>query len=50
MVAEATKKVLGVIVSFGGTAGLAVWAERMSALLKEHASGENLEIAMAEGS
>ena len=44
MVTDATRKILGVIVSFGGEAGLANWAERMSALLKEHALAEGLVI------
>src|SRR5208282_6052736 len=37
MVTEATKKVIGIIISFGGAQGLAGSAERMAALLVEYA-------------
>jgi DNA/RNA-binding domain of Phe-tRNA-synthetase-like protein len=50
MVTEATKRVLGIIVSFGGAQGQAAWAERMSALLKEHALAQEVEIQVVEAS
>ena len=43
MVTEATKRVLGIIISFGGADGLAAWADRMAILLEEYASGSQLE-------
>lgn len=46
MVTEATKRVLGIIISFGGSEVLRGPAERMAALLKEHALAQNVEIAM----
>ena len=46
MVTDATKTVLGIIISFGGSEVLRGPAERMAALLKEHALGQNVEIAM----
>jgi DNA/RNA-binding domain of Phe-tRNA-synthetase-like protein len=44
MVTAATKQVLAIIISFGGAEGLARWAQRMSALLTEHAAGKDVEI------
>jgi DNA/RNA-binding domain of Phe-tRNA-synthetase-like protein len=41
MVTAATKRVLAIIISFGGSAELARWGERMCELLKVHASGQN---------
>lgn len=49
MVTEATKKVIGIIISFGGTQGLMAWAERMSGLLGGHAGGRSLAIEIVEG-
>jgi len=50
MVTEATKRVLGIIVSFAGTQGLAAWTERMAGLLKEHASAEKVESVVVTAS
>jgi hypothetical protein len=50
MVTEATKQVLGIVVSFGGTQGLAAWAEKMAALLREHACGQKVEIQVIQAS
>jgi DNA/RNA-binding domain of Phe-tRNA-synthetase-like protein len=44
MVTEATKKVLGIIISFGGAQGLSGWGERMATLLREHASADQVEL------
>src|ERR1700716_128859 len=41
MVTAATKNIIALIVSFGGSAELARWGERMCELLKVHASGQN---------
>jgi DNA/RNA-binding domain of Phe-tRNA-synthetase-like protein len=46
MVTEATKRVLGIIISFGGAEVLRGPAERMAALLKAHALAQNIEIAI----
>jgi DNA/RNA-binding domain of Phe-tRNA-synthetase-like protein len=43
MVTAATNQVLAVIISFGGTEGLDRWAQRMSALLKQYAAGQDVE-------
>jgi DNA/RNA-binding domain of Phe-tRNA-synthetase-like protein len=43
MVTAATNQVLAVIISFGGAEGLDRWAQRMSALLTEHAAGQDVE-------
>jgi len=43
MVTAATHKVLAVIISFGGAEGLDRWAQRMSALLKQYAAGQDVE-------
>src|SRR5467141_2026856 len=48
MVTAATKEVLAVIVSFSGTEGLERWAQRMSALLTQHAAGQNVEIQIIQ--
>ena len=48
MVTSATTQVLGIIVSFGGTEGLERWAQRMSALLTQYASGQNAVILLAQ--
>jgi DNA/RNA-binding domain of Phe-tRNA-synthetase-like protein len=50
MVTETTKRVIAILISFGGAQGMAVWTERMGALLGEHACGKNLAIRMVEGS
>jgi len=43
MVTAATKEVLAVIVSFGGVENLSRWTERISALLAQHAAGQDLK-------
>src|SRR2546425_8317091 len=43
MVTGATKHVLAIIVSFTGTEGLERWAQRMAALLTQHAAGRSEE-------
>jgi len=43
MVTAATNQVLAVIISFGGAEGLERWAQRMSALLKQYAAGQDVE-------
>jgi DNA/RNA-binding domain of Phe-tRNA-synthetase-like protein len=48
MVTAATKQVLGIIVSFGGTEGLERWAQRMSDLLAQHAAARDLEIKIIQ--
>jgi len=49
MVSEATRQVLGIIISFGGSSpasntGLHAAADRLATLLKEHASAGNVEM------
>jgi len=48
MVTAATKKVLGILISFGGAEGLERWAQRMSALLTQHAAGQDVEIRLIQ--
>jgi len=48
MVTGATKHVLAVIISFGGTEGLERWAQRMSTMLTQHAAGQNVEIQIIQ--
>lgn len=48
MVTKETKKVLGILISFGGTQALGPWVERMAALLKEHAAGQALVTQLVE--
>ena len=48
MVTAATKHVLAIIVSFGGAEGLDRWTHRMSALLTQHAAGQDLEIQIIQ--
>jgi len=48
MVTAATKQVLAIIISFGGAEGLDRWAQRMSALLTQHAAGHDLEIQIIQ--
>jgi DNA/RNA-binding domain of Phe-tRNA-synthetase-like protein len=42
MVTEATRRVLAIIVSFGGTSGLEQWNQHLSRLLMAHASGKSV--------
>jgi DNA/RNA-binding domain of Phe-tRNA-synthetase-like protein len=46
MVTAVTKQVLAIIISFGGAEGLDRWAQRMSALLTQHAAGKDVEIQL----
>jgi DNA/RNA-binding domain of Phe-tRNA-synthetase-like protein len=48
MVTAATNQVLAVIISFSGLEGLERWAQRMSALLTEHAAGQDVEIQIIQ--
>jgi DNA/RNA-binding domain of Phe-tRNA-synthetase-like protein len=48
MVTAATNQVLAVIISFSGLEGLERWAQRMSALLTEHAAGQDVEIQIVQ--
>jgi DNA/RNA-binding domain of Phe-tRNA-synthetase-like protein len=50
MVTPGTKQVIAIIISFGGAQGLTGSAERMAALLVEHASGTKMAMTMVEGS
>jgi hypothetical protein len=43
MVTLETKRVMAIIISFGGVEGLERWAERMSELQKRYASGGDLK-------
>jgi DNA/RNA-binding domain of Phe-tRNA-synthetase-like protein len=43
MVTETTKRIVVIIISFGGAGGLERWAERLSEQLQQYASGENME-------
>ncbi len=47
MVAASTKRVLAIIISFGGTSGLEQWNQRLSGLLVQHASGKAIESRIA---
>src|ERR1043166_5665321 len=47
MVAASTKRVLAIIISFGGTSGLEQWNQRLSGLLVLHASGQAIESRIA---
>src|SRR5579863_78549 len=44
MVTLETKRVIAIIISFGGAEGLERWAQRMSELLKQYASGGGLKL------
>src|SRR5260370_36521962 len=44
MVTSAKKHVLAILSSFGGAEGLERWAQRMSALLTQHAAAQNVQI------
>jgi DNA/RNA-binding domain of Phe-tRNA-synthetase-like protein len=46
MVTESTKRVLAIIVSFSGTSGLEQWAQRLAAMLTEHASAKSSSISI----
>jgi DNA/RNA-binding domain of Phe-tRNA-synthetase-like protein len=48
MVTSATKQVLAIIISFAGTKGLERWAQRMAALLTQHAAGQDVEIQIIQ--
>jgi DNA/RNA-binding domain of Phe-tRNA-synthetase-like protein len=48
MVTSATKRVLALIVSFGGTAGLERWNQRMIELLTKYAAAQNCESTIVE--
>jgi DNA/RNA-binding domain of Phe-tRNA-synthetase-like protein len=48
MVTGTTKHVLAIIISFGGTEGLERWAQRTSALLVQHAAGQDVEIQIVQ--
>jgi DNA/RNA-binding domain of Phe-tRNA-synthetase-like protein len=48
MVTAATKHVLAIIISFGGAEGLERWAQRISALLTQHAAAQGVEIKMTQ--
>src|SRR5580698_9285877 len=43
MVTFETKKVIAIIISFGGSDGLEGWPERMSEMWKQYASGRNIQ-------
>jgi DNA/RNA-binding domain of Phe-tRNA-synthetase-like protein len=44
MVTFETKKVIAIIISFGGSDGLERWAQRMMELLQKYASGKNTQL------
>jgi DNA/RNA-binding domain of Phe-tRNA-synthetase-like protein len=46
MVTETTKKIILILVSFGGADGLERWAERASEQLKQYASGAIMETSL----
>jgi DNA/RNA-binding domain of Phe-tRNA-synthetase-like protein len=48
MVTTATKQILAVIISFAGADGLERWAQRMSALLTQHAAAQDVEIQIIQ--
>ncbi len=48
MVTGATKQALGIIISFGGAEGLERWAQRMSALLTQHAAGQDVVLQLIQ--
>src|SRR5260370_40264922 len=48
MVTSATKRVLAIIISFGGAEGLERWGQRMSALLTQHAAAQNVEFQILQ--
>src|ERR1700704_1742505 len=48
MVTRVTKQVLAILISFGGADGLERWAQRMSALLTQHAAGQDVQIQIVQ--
>jgi DNA/RNA-binding domain of Phe-tRNA-synthetase-like protein len=44
MVTEATKRVIAIIISFGGAETLQRWAQELRELLQKHASGKNIQV------
>jgi len=48
MVTAETKEVLAVIISFGGAEGLERWAQRMSALLTQHAAAQDASMQIIQ--
>jgi DNA/RNA-binding domain of Phe-tRNA-synthetase-like protein len=48
MVTAETKEILAVIISFGGADGLERWAQRMSTLLTQHATAQDVEIRIIQ--
>jgi DNA/RNA-binding domain of Phe-tRNA-synthetase-like protein len=48
MVTAETKEILAVIISFGGADGLERWAQRMSTLLTQHATAQEVEIRIIQ--
>ena len=48
MVTSATKHVLGIIISFGGTQGLERWTQRLSGLLTQYAAGQDVETSVMQ--
>ncbi|HXJ04272.1 MAG TPA: phenylalanine--tRNA ligase beta subunit-related protein [Candidatus Acidoferrum sp.] len=44
MVTEATRRVVAILISFGGTETLRRWGEEMTELLQKHASGKDIEV------
>ncbi|HKV61347.1 MAG TPA: phenylalanine--tRNA ligase beta subunit-related protein [Candidatus Acidoferrum sp.] len=48
MVTAETKEILAVIISFGGAEGLERWAQRVSALLTEHAAAQDVAIQIIQ--
>ena len=48
MVTSKTEGILAVIVSFGGTEGLDRWTERLSTLVSQYASGQNVDIHIVQ--
>jgi len=47
MVTLETKKVIAIIISFGGADSLQRWTKEMSELLLKHASGKNIQLEIA---
>ncbi len=48
MVTSATKHVLGIIISFGGTEGLERWTKRLSGLVTLYAAGKDVETSVIQ--
>src|SRR6476646_10566648 len=47
MVTEATKRVVAIIVCFGGAETLRSWGEQMTGLLQKHALGKDIKVEIA---